>query len=121
MVLCDAGRMTRRPSARSAHVQAWRDLSVGLIVKAIPVALVQEALQATGKESKCCRALPATLRVLPVVALGLPMEASAREAPRWLLTRIDTLLGQSAPGHVVSSAAISQGRTALGWAALLWL
>jgi hypothetical protein len=90
-------------------------VSLGVIAKAFPSAKILTILEATAKNSRRQRDLPAPVVVYYVIALALYMQSSYREVLRCLLEGIQWLRDPSAPVKVAGKSGISQARTRLGW------
>jgi len=89
-------------------------ISLGVVVKTFPMAIVKSVLQATGRSSLRQRELPAHVVVYYVIALGLYMQSSYREVLRCLLEGIQWLSNPSTRIKVTGKSGISQARTRLG-------
>ncbi len=90
-------------------------ISLGVITKAFPPEMVEEAVRRAGKKSQRQRDLPAHVVVYYAIALTLYMEVSYREVLRCLLEGIKWLLGPEEAVKVTGKSGISQARTRLGW------
>jgi hypothetical protein len=90
-------------------------ISLGVVAKTFPVALIESVLNQTGKASVRKRDLPAHVVVYYVIALALYMQSSYREVLRCLLEGIKWLMGPEAIVKVTGKSGISQARTRLGW------
>lgn len=90
-------------------------ISLGVITKTIPLALVEAILGKTGKASIRQRDLPAHVVVYYVIALALYMQSSYREVLRCLLEGIQWLMNPGAMIKVAGKSGISQARRRLGW------
>ena len=90
-------------------------ISLGVLTKTFPLAVIQAVLGSTGKASIRQRELPAHVVVYYVIALALYMQSSYREVLRCLFEGIQWLLGPSAIVKVTGKSGISQARTRLGW------
>lgn len=93
-------------------------ISLGVIAKSIPVAVIESVLSQTGKASVRKRDLPAHVVVYYVIALALYMQSSYREVLRCLLEGIKWLMGPEAIVRVTGKSGISQARSRLGSAPL---
>ena len=89
-------------------------ISLGVLNQRIPRAAVDEALQATGRQSARQRDLPAHVVVYYVIALALYMQSSYREVLRCLLEGLRWLGDPSARPRVAGKSGISQARQRLG-------
>ncbi len=90
-------------------------ISLGVITKTIPLALIKTILGKTGKASIRQRDLPAHVVVYYVIALALYMQSSYREVLRCLLEGIEWLMNPGAMIKVAGKSGISQARRRLGW------
>ena len=90
-------------------------ISLGVVAKTFPVAVIESVLNQTGKASVRQRDLPAHVVVYYVIALALYMHSSYREVLRCLLEGIKWLMGPLAIVKVTGKSGISQARTRLGW------
>jgi hypothetical protein len=90
-------------------------ISLGVLTKAFPVAMIESVLHATDRKSKRVRDLPAHVVVYYVIALALYMQSSYREVLRCLLEGVRWLMGPGASVKVTGKSGISQARTRLGW------
>jgi hypothetical protein len=90
-------------------------ISLGVVAKTFPVAVIESVLNQTGKASVRQRDLPAHVVVYYVIALALYMQSSYREVLRCLLEGIKWLMGPLAIVKVAGKSGISQARTRLGW------
>jgi len=89
-------------------------ISLGVVAKTFPVDTVKSVLEATGRNSRRQRELPAHVVVYYVIALALYMQSSYREVLRCLLEGIQWLLNPTARHKVTGKSGISQARTRLG-------
>jgi hypothetical protein len=89
-------------------------LSLGVVAKTFPVATVKSVLEATGRNSRRQRELPADVMVYYVIALALYMQSSYREVLRCLLEGVQWLLNPTIRMKVTGKSGISQARTRLG-------
>ncbi len=94
--------------------------SVGLLMKTLPLAKVQQALREEGKESQRERQLPAQFLVYLVVSLSLYMPSALREVLRIVLEGLRTWEEVTGGGtiRIATKGAISRARTRLGWEVL---
>lgn len=90
-------------------------ISLGVLTKTFPLAVIQDVLGSTGKASLRQRELPAHVVVYYVIALALYMQSSYREVLRCLFEGLQWLLGPNATVKVAGKSGISQARTRLGW------
>jgi hypothetical protein len=90
-------------------------ISLGVLTKTFPLAVIQAVLGSTGKASVRQRELPAHVVVYYVIALALYMQSSYREVLRCLFEGLQWLLGPDATVKVAGKSGISQARTRLGW------
>lgn len=90
-------------------------ISLGVVAKTFPKALVEDVLKRTGKTSARQRDLPAHVVVYYVIALALYMQASYREVLRCLLEGVQWLTDKSVEPKVAVRSSISQARIRLGW------
>jgi hypothetical protein len=90
-------------------------ISLGVVAKTFPKALVQDVLVRTGKTSARQRDLPAHVVVYYVIALALYMQSSTREVLRCLLEGVQWLTNQEVEPRVAVRSSISQARIRLGW------
>lgn len=112
--------MPRKPMDASRVSALMQELSVGALLRIIPHSLVEEALIATGTQSKRNRLLPAPAVVFLVIMLGLNAEVSVKENLRLLLTSLRRRLGLDRV-KIAGGTAISFARRRLGVAPLAWL
>ena len=94
--------------------------SVGLLMKTLPLAKVQQALREEGKESQRERQLPAEFLVYLVVSLSLYMPSALREVLRIVLEGLRTWEEVTGGGtiRIATKGAISRACTRLGWEVL---
>jgi hypothetical protein len=90
-------------------------ISLGVIAKTFPLAVIDEALKRTGKASIRNRDLPAHVVVYYVIALVLFMQFSYREVLRCLLEGIHWLMSPGSVIRVTGKSGISQARSRLGF------
>ena len=90
-------------------------ISLGVVAKTFPKALVQDILVRTGKTSARQRDLPAHVVVYYVIAMALYMQSSTREVLRCLLEGVQWLRNQAVEPKVAVRSSISQARIRLGW------
>ncbi len=90
-------------------------ISLGVVAKTFPRALVEDVLKRTGKTSDRQRDLPAHVVVYYVIALALYMQVSYREVLRTLLEGVQWLSGKAVEPKVAVRSSISQARIRLGW------
>ena len=107
--------MARTVSELPSGTRITDYISLGVITKTFPVAIIQEILKETGRTSIRNRDLPAHVVVYYVIALALYMRSSYREVLRCLLEGIQWLLGPGTQVKVTGKSGISQARTRLGW------
>lgn len=89
-------------------------ISLGVIAKTFPAALIETILARTRKTSIRKRDLPAHVVIYYVIALALYMQSSYREVLRCLLEGIHWLIDPGARVKVAGKSGISQARTRLG-------
>jgi hypothetical protein len=89
-------------------------ITLGALVKSVPMEQVREALVRTGRESKRIRALPAPLMMYYVIALGLFRSEETREVLRILSEGARSVLGWDVPIKPPTRAAITRARQRLG-------
>lgn len=89
-------------------------ISLGVVAKTFPVSTVKTVLDATGRNSRRQRDLPAHVVVYYVIALALYMQSSYREVLRCLLEGVQWLLNPTDRIKVTGKSGISQARTRLG-------
>ncbi len=87
---------------------------LGVLVRTFPAAKVHEVLASCGRSSVRRRDLPAHVVVSYVIALGLYMNCSCREALRCLLEGLQWLRETATRLKTASKSGISQARTRLG-------
>jgi len=87
-------------------------ISLGVLAKIFPLVKVKRKLEATGRESKRQRNLPAHVTMYYVIAQALFMGVSQREVLRCLLEGVRWLFDAV---KVTGKSGISQARTRLGW------
>lgn len=107
--------MARRVAELPGGTRITDFISLGVVAKAFPLAVVQSVLENTGKASMRQRELPAHVVIYYVIALALYMQSSYREVLRCLLEGIKWLMGPEAIIKVTGKSGISQARTRLGW------
>ena len=107
--------MARTVSELPSGTRITDYISLGVITKTFPLAIIQEILRETGRTSIRNRDLPAHVVVYYVIALALYMRSSYREVLRCLLEGIQWLLDPGAQVKVTGKSGISQARTRLGW------
>lgn len=107
--------MARTVSELPSGTRITDYISLGVITKTFPLAIIQEILRETGRTSIRNRDLPAHVVVYYVIALALYMRSSCREVLRCLLEGIQWLLDPGAQVKVTGKSGISQARTRLGW------
>jgi len=107
--------MARTVSELPSGTRITDYISLGVITKTFPVAIIQEILKETGRTSIRNRDLPAHVVVYYVIALALYMRSSYREVLRCLLEGIQWLLDPGTQVKVTGKSGISQARTRLGW------
>jgi len=90
-------------------------ISLGVLTKAFPVAMIESVLNETNRKSLRVRELPAHVVVYYVIALAMYMQSSYREVLRCLLEGVRWLMGPGASVKVTGKSGISQARTRLGW------
>lgn len=105
--------MARKPSQLPGGVRLSDCLSLGVLMAKLPSERVDQVLQATGRQSRRQRQLPARLMVYYVIALTLYMEISSEAVLSWLLEGL-SWLGQSVPSQWAGRAGLSQARIRLG-------
>lgn len=84
------------------------------MAKTSPAATVKSVLEATGRNSRPQRELPAQVVVYYVIALALYMQSSYREVLRCVLGGIQWLSKPTARHKMTGKSGISQARTRLG-------
>jgi hypothetical protein len=89
-------------------------ISLGVVAKTFPISTVKTVLEATGRNSRRQRDLPAHVVVYYVIALALYMQSSYREVLRCLLEGVQWLLNPTDRIKVTGKSGISQARTRLG-------
>jgi hypothetical protein len=89
-------------------------ISLGVVAKTFPLSTVKTVLEATGRNSRRQRDLPAHVVVYYVIALALYMQSSYREVLRCLLEGVQWLLNPTDRIKVTGKSGISQARTRLG-------
>ena len=107
--------MGRVPAALPAGSRITDYISLGVVAKTFPAAMIHAVLKATDRASIRERDLPAHVVVYFVIALALYMQSSSREVLRCLLEGLQWVLGPSAAIKVTGRSGISQARTRLGW------
>jgi len=93
-------------------------ISLGVVTKAFPLAMIQAVLRDTERTSIRQRDLPTHVTVYYVIALALYMRASYGEVLRCLLEGIRWLVGPGISLKTTGKSGISQARKRLGWAPL---
>lgn len=100
--------MPRKPMTGVSISELMRDLSLAAVMEIIPQQAVNQALNATGTQSRRRRLLPASLVVYLVILLALFADVSVRENLRLLLEllrrRFDLEPFQPAVGSAISKA-----------------
>ena len=89
-------------------------ISLGVLARAVPRAVVDDVLAQTGKSSERERDLPAHVMVYYAMALALYAGASYCEVLRCLLEGVQWLVDAAQPVQVAGKSAISQARSRLG-------
>jgi hypothetical protein len=89
-------------------------ISLGVIAKTFPLAIIKSVLVSTNKDSVRQRELPAHVVVYYVIALVLYMQCSYREVLRCLLEGVQWLLGPDFKVRITGKSGISQARSRLG-------
>jgi len=112
--------MPRKPMT-AAHVGGlMQELSLGAIMKVLPLRRVEQALKETGTASKRHRLLPAEMVVYLIVMLALYSEVSVKENLRILLEPLRRKFGLERT-KVPADSAITKARKRLGMGPLAWL
>lgn len=106
--------MAGKPATLSAGVRLADYLSTGLLARICTPALVTAALNATGRQSKRRRDLPAHAVAYYVMALSLYRGVNYQEVLR-VVTEGLQALGDHAIRRDVGKSGISAARTRLGW------
>lgn len=106
--------MARVASTLPSGVRITDFISIGVLTKAFPRAVVDQVLEQTGKRSVRQRELPAHVVVYYVIALILYMQSSYREVLRCLLEGVSWLLGPEVKIKVTGKSGISQARSRIG-------
>jgi hypothetical protein len=109
-----AGRAAQLPKGTriSDHV------TLGVLTKTVPIALIETVLSETARQSQRQRLLPAGLVVYYVMALALYAQASYGEVLRCLLEGIRWLRLHGVDAATASKSAITKARIRLGVAPL---
>jgi Insertion element 4 transposase N-terminal/Transposase DDE domain len=109
--------MSRTVAGLPAGSRITDHVSLGVVAKTFPLAKINAALAATGKQSVRRRELPAHVVVYYVIGLALYMQSSYREVLRCLLEGLSWLSSSSpaATVGVTGHSGISQARSRLGW------
>lgn len=89
-------------------------MTLGALVKSVPMDEVRRVLAATGKESERIRALPAPLMMYYVIALGLFRSEETREVLRLLMEGARLMLGWTRVEAPAGRSAITKARQRLG-------
>ena len=90
-------------------------ICLGVLTTTYPLSKIQAVLEATKRNSKRKRALPAQVVTYYVMAMVLNMEMSSRAVLRWLLEGIQWLLIPYTPVRITVKSGITQARQRLGW------
>ncbi len=93
-------------------------MTLGALVRSVPLDQVRRSLAQTGRESKRTRELPAHVMMYYVMALALFRSEETREVLRLLLEGARQVLGWVIPREPAGRSAISQARSRLGEAPL---
>jgi len=102
-------------TAKSVKGTRLTDLiSLGVLTQYIPIKKVEEALEATGRQSKRQRQLPARVMVYYVLALALYMEVGYGEVLRCLVEGLSVLGLPVERLRQTARSSISQARQRLG-------
>ena len=107
--------MARTTAGLPDGVRITDYISLGVVAKTFPKAMVMDILERTGETSARQRDLPAHVVVYYVIALALYMQSSTREVLRCLLEAVQWLTNQEVEPKVAVRSSISQARIRLGW------
>lgn len=111
--------MARTRMVRAEQEVRLTDLmTLGALVKSVPMERVRESLVRTGRQSKRHRELPAHVMMYYVIALALFRSEETREVLRLLLEGGKSVLGWAETHTPAGRSAISQARSRLGEAPL---
>lgn len=106
--------MPRSVAELPAGTRLTDHISLGVVAKAFPPAVVERVLAETGRQSKRQRDLPAHVVVYYVIALALYLNVSTGEVLRCLLEGIRWLTDPGGLIKVAGRSGISQARSRLG-------
>ena len=107
--------MARTPAGLGKGARITDHISLGVLMKMLPLERVEAVLAASGKSSIRQRDLPAHVVMYYVIAMALYMQASQREVLRCLLEGVQWLMGPKVKVKAAGKSAISQARSRLGW------
>ena len=107
--------MARTPAGLGEGARITDHISLGVLVKMLPLERVRAVIAASGKSSIRHRDLPAHVVMYYVIAMGLYMQVSQREVLRCLLEGVQWLMGPKVRVRAAGKSAISQARSRLGW------
>ena len=85
--------MARTPAGLGEGARITDHISLGVLVKMLPLERVRAVIAASGKSSIRQRDLPAHVVMYYVIAMGLYMQVSQREVLRCLLEGVQWLMG----------------------------
>jgi len=106
--------MARKQAGLPAGSRITDFISLGVVAKWFPRAIVDDVLARTGKCGQRQRDLPAHVMVYYVIALALFMQVSYGEVLRCLLEGLAWMRGGSEGTKVTGDSGISQARARLG-------
>jgi hypothetical protein len=106
--------MGRRRAELKDGTRISDHISLGVLTRAVPAAVIEEVLTATERQSRRERQLPARVVVYYVMALALYAHCSYGEVLRCLVEGLRWLCGRGSLVRVASKSAISQARARLG-------
>ncbi len=110
--------MARTEAGLPAGTRLTDYISLGVLAANIPIEVVTQVLEQTGRSSERERALPAHVMVYYAIALALYADVSTREVLRCLLEGVRWLGDPVARPEPAGKSGISQARTRLGAAPL---
>ena len=105
--------MARTSAGLGEGARITDHISLGVLVKMLPLERVKAVIAASGKSSIRQRNLPAHVVMYYVIAMGLYMQASQREVLRCLLEGVQWLMGPKVRVKAAGKSAISQARSQL--------
>ncbi len=106
--------MTRTPATLPTGPRVRDHVSLGVVTKTFPAAVIDRILEETGRQSRRRRNLPARVMVYYAIALAFYAEASMTEVLRCLLEGLRWLARPEQAVRLSGKSGLSQARTRLG-------